>query len=86
MNNYFSGIQQKRDIHKLDNNLPNQYKNCSLHIALERADTNKDWESFKTILNMNRDILLQHLRMTEGIFPYNYESLKNEDRNELFAI
>ena len=39
--NYFS-IQNK-----MFQDLPTEYTSCSLHIALERADSNKDWNSFK---------------------------------------
>ena len=52
MNKYMSNIQENRYLHSSEANLPEKYKNCSLHIALERADQDQDWNSFKTILNM----------------------------------
>jgi hypothetical protein len=84
MNKYMSNIQENRYLHSSEPNLPEKYKNCSLHIALERADQDQDWNNFKTILNMNKIFLLQHLKMSSGLFMYNYENLSQEEQKELF--
>ena len=40
-------INRHRHLHKNNINIPEEYKTLSLHIALERADKNKDWIVFK---------------------------------------
>lgn len=84
MNTYMFDIQQNRYQHSTNNILPEKYRNCSLHIALERADQDKDWQSFKNILNMNKEFLLLHLKMSSGLFMYNYENLSKEEQDKLF--
>lgn len=77
--NYFS-IQNK-----MFQDLPTEYTSCSLHIALERADSNKDWNAFKIIYNKDPQRLKQHLNMTSFIFDYNYNKLSENERNNLFS-
>ena len=58
------------------NNLTDEYLNLAIHIALERADLNKDKTSFDLILNTSDNyrfnLLLRHLELTNEIFNYNY--------------
>ena len=58
------------------NYLTDEYLNLAIHIALERADLNKDKTSYDLIL-YNSDthrlnLLLRHLELTNDIFNYNY--------------
>ena len=66
--------------------LSDEYKTCSLHIALERADNNKDWKSFKIIYDSNPEYLKNHLDMTKYIFDYNYTKLSREQKQYIFSI
>ena len=60
-----------------------EYGDCTIHIALERCDTNKDWRVFK-YLSLDRKWLLHHLKMTQPIFDYYvYKLSKNEQDNIL---
>lgn len=61
-----------------------EYKNCSIHIALERADEKEDWETFKKIFKCCPKFLKNHLDMTDMIFEYNYKALTNEEQDKLF--
>jgi hypothetical protein len=58
------------------NNLSDKYLNLAIHIALEKADLNKDKTSYDFILNTpdthRRDLLIKHLELTSDIFDYNY--------------
>ena len=65
--------------------IPDKYKNCSLHIAIERADENKDWHSFKEIYKIYPDFLKSHLNMT-SVFGYNYLKLSKEEQENLFKL
>ena len=38
-----SELDNYKHLIKNNKNIPDEYKSCSLHIALERADNNKDW-------------------------------------------
>lgn len=49
-------------------------------IALERADNEKDWNSFNYILNKNYDNMMFHIYMTKSIFDYNIFELSEEDQ------
>ena len=51
-----------RYLHLNNNDISEEYKNCSLHIALERADIKKDWENFKKIYKVSPDFLMEHLK------------------------
>jgi hypothetical protein len=64
--------------------VPEEYRNLSLHIALERADTNKDWDTFKKIYATSPAFLKQHLQNTSIIFDYNYQMLPIQEQEELF--
>ena len=69
---------------KMLQDIPEEYRNLSLHIALERADTNKDWVAFKKIYATAPDFLKQHLQSTSIIFDYNYQMLSEQEQEELF--
>jgi len=60
-----------------------EYGDCSIHIALERADTNKDWRLFKYLLSLDRKWLLHHLKMTEPIFHYNVYKLPKKEQDDI---
>jgi len=64
--------------------IPSLYKTCSLHIALERADLNKDWVVFKELMKIDPKFLKMHLDATSSIFDYNYLSLTKEQQYDLF--
>jgi|LakMenE18May11ns_1017448.scaffolds.fasta_scaffold7730832_1 hypothetical protein len=66
-------------------NIPDEYKSLSLHIALERADKNKDWKAFREIYKISPITLKSHLIMT-SIFDYNYLKLSKEEQNQLFNL
>jgi hypothetical protein len=61
------------------------YLECSLHIALERSDTNRDWRVFKYLLNLDRDFLMSHLKMTQAVFDYNVYKLPKAEQDEIFG-
>jgi len=66
--------------------ISDEYKNLRLHIALERADMNKDWNTFKILFQISPDFLINHLQTTEFIFDYNYKNLPKEQINNLFSF
>lgn len=72
--------------HQTLDNIDEVYKKKSLHIALEYADLNKDWETFKILYRLAPDVLLNHLNNTKFIFEYNYLDLEEQERNNLFVI
>jgi hypothetical protein len=71
-------------IHLQDQDIPQEYKNCRLHIALERADTNKDWQTFRNLYKLAPEFLKCHLNMTGLLFDYNYLKLDKQTQNNLF--
>ena len=71
-------------IHLQEQDIPEEYKNCRLHIALERADTNKDWQTFRNLYRLSPEFLKSHLNMTECLFDYNYTRLDKQIRDNLF--
>jgi len=73
-------------IHSNDQSLSDNYKNLRLHIALEKSDNDKDWDSFKILYKYNPDFLKGHLNMSKDIFNYNYLNLSVEMQNKLFLI
>ena len=73
-------------MHNQNQNIPNEYRKLSLHIALERADMNKDWDAFRLIYKSNPHFLKQHINNTSIIFDYNFQQLPEKDRDELFNI
>lgn len=73
------------DLHKNIKNIPKEYTELSLHIALERADKNKDWLTFKELYKLSPKFLKKHLIMT-SIFHYNYLKLPLKEKNDLFKI
>jgi hypothetical protein len=70
-------------LHVKDLSIPKSYRDLSLHIALERADLNKDWVNFKKLYAFNPSFLQLHLDNT-SIFNYNYKSLMKEEQTQLF--
>ena len=60
-----------------------EYCKCSIHIALERSDTNKDWRVFKYLLSLDRKWLLYHLKMTQPIFDYNVYKLSKKEQDNI---
>lgn len=73
-----------RYIHQDLDNIDEVYKKKSLHIALEFADLNKDWKTFKILYRLAPDVLLSHLNNTKFVFDYNYLDLEEHERNNLF--
>ena len=73
-----------RFLHINNENIPEKYKSCSLHIAIEKADEDKDWVVFRELLKIAPE-LKNHLYMT-SIFGYNYLKLSEEEQAELFKI
>lgn len=67
-----------------NNDIPEFYRNSSLHIALEKADTRKDWKTFKILYQLDPEFLKNHLYMT-SIFDYNYTKLTLEEQNNLMT-
>jgi len=61
-----------------------EYSNCSIHNALERADTNKDWRVFKYLLSLDRESLLYHFKMSEPAFHYNVYKLPKAEQDKIF--
>jgi hypothetical protein len=83
MLNLTKNIDDNRYKH-LNLDIDNRYKNCSLHIALERADMNYDWDTFKKLYKINPEFLKTHLKNTSSIFDYNYLKLNDNEKNNLF--
>ena len=78
-------INRHRHLHKNNINIPEEYKTLSLHIALERADKNKDWIVFKELYKISPNFLRSHIQMT-SIFDYNYLKLSLEEQYNLFKL
>jgi hypothetical protein len=72
-------------LHVKDISIPKNYRDLSLHIALERADLNRDWVVFKKLYQFNPVFLKFHLDSTTSVFNYNYKSLPEEEQNNLFV-
>jgi hypothetical protein len=85
ISNFLSEIDNHRHLHKNNKNIPEEYKTCSLHIALERADKNKDWIVFNKLYKIAPQYLKNHLYMT-SIFDYNYLKLSSDKQFKLFEI
>jgi hypothetical protein len=83
MEQLFDEIVAKRNLH-LDKNIPDIYKKYSLHIALENADNNEDWDTFKKLYNLSPSYLKEYLKMTNSVFEYNYKKLSFDEQIELF--
>jgi hypothetical protein len=84
MQDYLQNINNYRYLH-INSNVSDNYKDCSLHIAIERADINKDWENFNKLIRIAPQYLKNHLKLT-SIFGYNYEKLSEEEQQKLFNI
>lgn len=83
--NMMNTYDKYRHLHKQDQDIPLVYRNLSLHIAVERADMNKDWKVFKKLYSFAPEFLKVHLKNTEDLFGYNYLDLDKQHRDELFA-
>ena len=77
---------ENRYIHKDMKNIPEVYRKKSLHIALEYADVQKDWITFKKLLSLDPVCLKRHLDVTSFVFEYNYLKLSPNERDYLFSI
>ena len=55
---FLSEIDNHRHLHKNNKNIPDEYKTYSLHIALERADKNKDWIVFNELYKILKETSL----------------------------
>ena len=82
----FKNCNDNRYLHKNNIDIPIEYRNCSLHIALERADIKKDWESFKKLYRVSPEFLKNHLDNTNMILDYNYLDLPKEEIEDLFKL
>jgi len=71
-------------VHIKCDQLSQKYKNNRIHIALELADENKDWESFKILYKLSPTLLKNHLDITKDILDYNYLYLSEKEQNSLF--
>ena len=85
MNIFLANINEHRYLHKHNENIPEEYRQCSLHIALERADRNKDWKVFNELYKISPEYLKNHLFMT-SIFDYNYTKLSPEEQEKVFRL
>lgn len=56
-----------RDLQSLD--IPAKYKECDIHIALERADNDENEEAFHKILS-GFPLLKKHIELTSGVFTW----------------
>ena len=61
------------------------YCDCSMPIALERSDTNKDWQVFKLFMAIDEGFFLRHLEMTTDVFKYNVLELPQEEQDDLLG-
>ena len=64
MQDYLQKVDEHRYLH-LNSNVSDNYKDCSLHIALERADINKDWDNFNKLIRLAPDYLKNHLKVNK---------------------
>lgn len=57
-------------------NLPEEYTNTMVHLAIEKADNKKDKKSFDLILNgdgkLRKQLLLKHIEKTKPCYIWNY--------------
>lgn len=75
-----------KNIHSQDKEISDEYRNISLHIALERADENKDWITFNMLYRISPQFLKNHLNTTDFIFDYNYQQLSAQQQDDLFKL
>ena len=71
-------------IHLQDQDIPQEYKNLRIHIALEKSDMNKDWQTFRNLYRLAPEYLKSHLNMTSFLFDYNYLQLDKQIQDNLF--
>lgn len=85
MEQLFDEIFANRNLHQDKNiDIPDTYKKYSLHIALENADTNQDWDTFKKLYHLSPSYLKEYLKMTNSVFEYNYKKLSFDEQIALF--
>jgi hypothetical protein len=65
--------------------LSNAYTSVSIHIALERADMNEDWEAFEYILKKSPGELMNHLKILLCIYEFNFFELDKNHQNEILT-
>ncbi len=83
MEKLLKNLYSVSDKHKqLD--IHNMYKSQPLHIALEKADLRKDWETFRKLFSVAPDILKTHIDLTSDVFNWNFKALAVSQRNRLF--
>ena len=76
-------IKLREEIYKLEwtdfeiINFPDKYTDLTVHIALERADEDKDLYHFIRILSSRREILIKHIEATLPVFDWNFISIIN---------
>ena len=78
-------ISDYRELHKNNDKIPEKYKSCSLHIAIEKADEDKNWLVFNELYKIAPEYLKNHLYLS-SIFDYNYLKLSEEEKNKLFKL
>ena len=71
-------------IHLQNKDIPQEYKNLRIHIALEKADIDKDWQTFRNLYRLAPEYLKNHLKMTGLVFDYNYMQLDKQNQDDLF--
>jgi hypothetical protein len=86
MLSYFQIMNTNRFIHTENTDIPESYRKKSLHIALECADKNKDWETFSKLFKLSPEFLKYHLDSTNVIFDYNYLKLTPDEQEKLFKV
>ena len=86
MLSYLEIINANRFIHSENTDIPESYRKKSLHIALEMADNNKDWDTFSKLFRLSPEFLKYHLDSTSVVFNYNYLKLSSEEQEKLFRV
>jgi hypothetical protein len=79
-------INERRYVHKYNEKIPESYRTCSFHIAIEKADINKDWDVFRELIKIDPVYLKNHLDNTSAVFDYNYLKLTKDEQKELFRL
>lgn len=49
------------------------YTECEPHVALERADLNEDWETFRYVLAKNEELMKKYLLLCKSAFDLNVQ-------------
>ena len=64
-------INERRYVHKYNEKIPESYRTCSFHIAIEKADINKDWDVFRELIKIDPVYLKNHLDIHRGLTTKN---------------